>query len=102
MRPRYEAAPYQDHPWFHDWSDWMANLGRTAPHTGRKDERAVFLIPFLFHSAIGLPLTIVIAVALIALRIALRQWRRARSRPNAQHSIRETPVAASDNKDHHC
>lgn len=61
----------------------------------------MFLIPFLFHSAIGLPLTIVIAVALIVLRIVVRQWRRARRRLDAQRSVRETPVAASDNKDHH-
>lgn len=58
----------------------------------------MFLIPFLFHSAIGLPLTIVIAVTLLALRIVLRQRRRARGRLNAQRSMRETPVAASDNE----
>ena len=73
----------------------MADPGHSA-HTGRKDERAVFLIPFLFHNAIGLPLTIVIAVALIALRIGLRQWRRSRRRRNAQRSSRETPLAVSD------
>ena len=77
----------------------MADLARSA-RAGRKDERAVFLIPFLFHNAIGLPLTIVIAVALIALRIVLRQWRRARRRLSAQRSGRETPVAASDSDNH--
>jgi hypothetical protein len=36
----------------------------------------VFLLPILFHSHLGLPLTIVLVVALIVLRVVLRNRRR--------------------------
>lgn len=59
----------------------------------------MFLVPLLFHNVIGLPLTIVIVVALIALRIVIRQRRRARVRLGAQRAARERPVPMSDNNE---
>ena len=56
------------------------------------EAEALFLIPLLFHNAVGLPLTIVLIVALIAVRVVFRQRRRARARLYAERSARDRPV----------
>ena len=57
----------------------------------------MFLIPILFHNTLGLPLTIVIVVALIGLRVLLE--RRGRARRDQQRSPEMPPPASGNESD---